>query len=141
MLVRLAADQGLGEAKATMMLYDGYVAKNVVKGFDPLLQSLDQGDSITQWLLGECYEDGKGVEEDVVKAVEWYRKAAEQGNTDAQFCLGECYYTGDGVEKDLVKATKWYRKAAEQGAIDAQDKLNALTIKEHNKGRSRSSEY
>ena len=84
-----------------------------------------QGDAGAQFMLGDCYYRGEGVEKDFAEAVKWYRKAAEQGNANAhsnlaQLMLGVCYKNGIGVAKDYAEAVKWYRKAAEQGDADAQ---------------------
>ena len=39
-------------------------------------------------MLGCCYGDGEGVEQDYAKAAEWLKKAAEQGHPRAQYNLG-----------------------------------------------------
>ena len=36
------------------------------------------------FLLGECYEEGHGVQEDLEKALEYYQKAADKGYRSAQ---------------------------------------------------------
>jgi len=72
-----------------------------------------------QTVLGECYRNGFGVEQNAEEAEKWYRKAAEQGNADAQYELGIWYLDGD----DEKAAVKWVRKAAEQGHMDAQYEL------------------
>ncbi|KXS21184.1 kinase-like protein [Gonapodya prolifera JEL478] len=74
------------------------------KGFAPAMNK-----------LGECYEDGDGVEKNPSQAVSWYRKAADQGHALAQNNLGQCYLDGFGVEKNLTQAVALFRKAADQG--------------------------
>ena len=86
-------------------------------------KAAEQGDTLGQFNLGDCYRDGTGVEKNLTEVVKSYRKAAEQGNADAQFNLGVCYDDGEGVEKSLTEAVKWYRKAAEQGTTEAQFNL------------------
>ncbi len=39
------------------------------------------------YMVGICYDDGKGVAKDEAKAFEWYEKAAEKGHSDAMFYL------------------------------------------------------
>ncbi len=85
-----------------------------------LRMSAEQGDAEAQNLLGVCYENGQGVEQDYEEAARWYRKSAEQGFAMAQANLGGCYYFGNGVEQDYREAVKWFRKAAEQGVALAQ---------------------
>jgi len=70
-------------------------------------KSAEQGDVLTQLLLGMSYELGKGVFQDYAQAAYWYQKAAEQGNTEAQRILGTMYYNGKGVQKDYIKAAYW----------------------------------
>ena len=64
--------------------------------------------------LGNCYYDGKGVEQDYETAVEWYEKAAEQGDMSAQEKLIQCYRNGKGVEKDERKAVEWISRLNDQ---------------------------
>jgi len=60
---------------------------------------------VAQTNLGDCYYNGKGVEQDASKALEWYKKAAEQGNEDAKTKI-KSYY------KDKKASSKRYKKAA-----------------------------
>ncbi len=46
-----------------------------------------KGDELAQFKLGECYSNGRGVEQDYAKAVYWYTKSAEQGNWKAEQAL------------------------------------------------------
>ena len=85
--------------------------------------SAENNDVTAQFILGECYYYGWGVEQDYKQAVVWYRKAAEQGDATAQCNLGVCYDNGQGVEQDHKQAVAWYRKAAEQGYARAQSNL------------------
>ena len=85
--------------------------------------SAENNDVTAQFILGECYYYGWGVEQDYKQAVVWYRKAAEQGDATAQCNLGVCYDNGQGVEQDHKQAVAWYRKAAEQGYATAQYNL------------------
>ena len=48
----------------------------------------EQGNLDAQCVLGYCYQEGRGVEQDYEEAIEWYPLAAEQGNTIAQCNLG-----------------------------------------------------
>lgn len=70
--------------------------------------------------LGNCYAEGRGVEQDWKKAVECYEKAALQGNKEAQCKLGCCYADGSGVEQNVKEAVRWFGKAAKQGFAEAQ---------------------
>ncbi|AUT00380.1 hypothetical protein CLI64_08255 [Nostoc sp. CENA543] len=78
-------------------------------------------------LLGYCYEQGEGVEQDTAQAVDLYHRAAQLGDQFAQFNLATYYATGySNVERDLDTAIHWYRQAAEQGLFAAQHPLAEL---------------
>jgi TPR repeat protein len=82
----------------------------------PLLQALSNvGHAQAQYLLGECYYSGDGIDQDYNKAAEWFRKSADQGDADGQFSLALCYESGNGVEEDIHKAIELYEKAAAGG--------------------------
>ena len=88
--------------------------------------SAENNDVTAQFILGECYYYGWGVEQDYKQAVAWYKKAAEQGYARAQSNFGYCYDVGQGVEQDYKQAVEWYRKAAEQGYEAAKNRLKEL---------------
>ena len=100
--------------------YEKHEYKQAIEYFQTAAK---QGDTDAQYLLGLCYENGRGVPQDYNEAVKWYRKAAEQGDDEAQIYLGYCYENGMGVAQDYIQAFKWYSKAAEQGEAMAQNNL------------------
>lgn len=102
-----------------------FFGANISLGMRYLCVAANNGSAEAQAFLGECYENGRGVDTNETEAVRWYRKAAEQGHARAQDNLGECYYYGRGVDKDYVEAVKWFRLAAEQGLAAAQKNLGA----------------
>ena len=59
--------------------------------FEDIEKSANQGDALSQALLGEAYVNAEGVSQDYKKAFEWYIKAAKQGNVDAQNNLGALF--------------------------------------------------
>jgi TPR repeat protein len=128
LLIEAAAAGGLPLAVVTcrMIWGDHHDKQAAVESFRELA-SVQEG---AKWIvleaqlnLGDCYQNGYGVQKDKAEGVKWYRKAAEQGHSVAQCKLGVCYRNGRGVQKDEVEAVKWYRKAAEQGYSEA---LNLL---------------
>lgn len=92
-------------------------------------EAAEQGDKISQTLLGEMYLYGKGVSQDYVEAVKWFSKSAEQGYVGAYYTLGCMYEEGKGVKQDHAEAVKWFRKAGEQGYADAQLKIDEMKNK------------
>lgn len=43
------------------------------------MRGAKKGNSKSQYMVGECYNNGWGVEIDQIKAKEWYEKASCQG--------------------------------------------------------------
>jgi len=68
-----------------------------------------------QYMLGQCYRCGYGVEQNYTKAMEWYVKASNQGNTDALNDLGYFYSSGHGCVKNLTKAAELFERSADAG--------------------------
>lgn len=84
------------------------------------MNAAERGDADAQYLLGQSYYLGVGIEQDYEKAVYWFKQAAEQGNVEAQYLLGICYVDGSGVPQDYEEAVKWLTFAAEQNHAYAQ---------------------
>lgn len=63
--------------------------------------------------LGQCYEQGYGVEKDSKKALELYEQADEGGDGIASYLVGECYERGTcGVVINPAMAVEKYKLAA-----------------------------
>ncbi|HBK82066.1 MAG TPA: hypothetical protein DDZ41_00460, partial [Flavobacterium sp.] len=103
-----------------------YQQKNYSVAFE-IYNYLAQQDSIKledklniQYVLGEMYEYGFGVQKNFDEAVKWYQKSVEHGCAKSQYALGSMYDLGFGVDKDSQKAFELQYKSAEQGYIKAQ---------------------
>jgi uncharacterized protein len=110
-----AAQQNYSKA----MLNLGRLAENaadLAEAANWYRKAADLGNSWAQFLLGEFYSKGNGVDQDDQEAAKWWRKAAEQGEKWAQYELGTCYATGRGVPLHDQEAVKWWTKAAEMGS-------------------------
>ena len=83
-------------------------------------------DAMGQYLLGTCYEDGKGIEKDLNLAVKLYQSAADAGIIEAQVALAMLYLVGKGVRKNIKKAKELLTKASEAGNEFAKETLNTL---------------
>ncbi len=86
----------------------------------------EQGDAGAQFILGDMYDYGKGVEVDYKEAVKWYGLAAAQGHPHALFKIGLMYDNGEGVPQNHKEAVKWFRLAAKQGSSQAQSRLQSM---------------
>ena len=79
-----------------------------------------------QFLVGECYDYGRGVEENKDTAYQWYKKASDGGYVAAHAYLGCAYENGwYGFKEDKNKAFKLYEKGAKAGDGYAQVQLGA----------------
>lgn len=64
--------------------------------------------------IGNCYENGKGIDIDYYQAVSIYRNLARQNLACGQLGLALCYKFGKGVETDYTEAVRYLRLAADQ---------------------------
>ena len=80
-----------------------------------LQYGVDAEDSRSQYLMGELYYFGNGVERDYEQAAYYYELAAEQGLPIAMNNFGDLYETGLGVEQDYDLAFYWYSRAVVYG--------------------------
>lgn len=96
-----------------------------------LLAGAKLGSFWDAYLLGECYEYGKGVKADEDIALAWYESAAEAGLPEAMNAAGYlCFWNGS-----YEKAVHWLTMAVENGNIDAMINLGALYINGNGIGR------
>lgn len=122
-----------GDDKALYILAKAaYEEQNYDKALK-LLENTENADG--QFLLGEMYRQGLGVEKNQYLAAEWYEKAAEQRKEDAYFYVGYAYQNGylgkryEYINSKIVnyynynKAIEWYEKAAKNGSVAAQNNL------------------
>lgn len=90
---------------------------------DDLSARAEQGDAVAQYILGQNYLSGNGVQRSTAEARRWYLRAAENGHSEAQYEIGYLYERGRSVGKDQDVALNWYRKAAAQENVRAQFKI------------------
>ena len=92
--------------------------------FEKLLrEKAKAGNPFFQYIVGCCYDNGYGVEQNSENAVKWLTLAAEQGDSRAQFKIGCAFDFGKGAEQDNEQAVKWYKLSAEQEHPIAQNNL------------------
>ena len=95
------------------------VSKNVMRAFELMTSSANQGHAEAMGGVGFFYANGIAVPKDEAKAVEWFRKGAGKGGPKAQINLGKMLAEGKGVERNEVEGRKWIKAAADQGQPDA----------------------
>lgn len=119
-----AAEQGHTTALVTLgQLCNGGLQHIAAASFS---RAAEAGSAQAQYLLGQQYAQGLGLEANLWEAFYWYVRAAEQGLAEAQAAVGVAYLHGLGVEKDTALAFDWLQQAAHQGNAQAQWNLGAL---------------
>ena len=101
--------------------YDNEVYENILI---ECTTSANEGDMVSQNILGWVYLNGLGVTKDYSIAFSWITKSAEQGNTWAFGQLGLMYQNGYGVSKDYNQAFTLLTNAGK----DWEKELQALEI-------------
>lgn len=110
----------------TALLNDAWTAYNIgdYKKTLRIIQPLaNNGNPRAQTMLGRCYENGLGVEQDPAVAAQWFQLAAEQNYAEAQLLLAYCYEIGSGVPKNPMEVMNLMTRAAEAGNPEAQFNL------------------
>ena len=118
-----------------------------------LKKKADEGDAEAQWILGNAYLLGRGVEKNKEEAHRLWKLSQQKCNysdlpqnpipqTDAvplvtksaslpdanrQYEMGNACAHGDGMPLDLDHAREWWTLAAAQGNTEAQEALDAYT--------------
>ncbi|KAJ8246888.1 hypothetical protein GJAV_G00256480 [Gymnothorax javanicus] len=102
-LLEDAAASGVREAQAYLgvLLIQGS-ERDEQKAVRYLKMAADNGDSLSQLYLGQCYEWGFGVQQCFRSAVEQYQRAANAGNQQAISILSTLYPAGKGVPEDTT---------------------------------------
>lgn len=138
-----AAEQGHPDA---LMAVHGLLTGGAAAAADACLrQAAERGHAQAQYMLGQRFAAGEGVDRSPEQAHDWLERAALQGNADAQCALGDWYAAGHGAPDfvgaeelgdwraaghgaapDFVQARAWYDKAAQQGHVKAQWLLGGL---------------
>ena len=82
-----------------------------------LLKAEERGNKKARFLLGVCYYEGRGIEQDYYKALSCFRRSIDCGTEEglSYFYLANCYAFGYGLLIDAKKAKEYYGKAMEYG--------------------------
>lgn len=121
--------------------------KKAVKWYRKSLEwdDLDFEDSSVlkaQLVLGDCFYNGKGIQQNYTEAVKWYRKAFKNDSIDLRLVfddelvfnskknLADCYYYGRGIKQDYPEAIQWYRKVSQLNPMEHDLKLKKFDAQE-----------
>jgi len=89
---------------------------------------VEKGKAWAQFMLGQWYDDGRGVDQSDQQAKVLYDLAASQGDATAQYELGIMYKDGQGVDQSYERAAEYYEAAAMQGMAGAQCSLGIFYV-------------
>lgn len=77
-------------------------------------KTVEAGEPEGMYLMGKCYYEGAGIEQDYGMALYWFGEAAAAGDTDSMKELAKMYQNGIGVPVDLEKAREWFEKSCKK---------------------------
>ncbi len=84
-----------------------------------LIDKAHQGNTSAMVILGECYENGAGVEQDSALALQWFRKAADLGDGDGLLRMSRYYLRGTLLPKDTARYFAIRKELADKGHPNA----------------------
>lgn len=103
--------------------WTAYNIGNYKKTISLITNMAADGNPRAQIMLGRCYENGLGVQQDLAVAAQWFQLAAEQNDAEGQLLLAYCYEVGAGVPKDPQQVMNLMTRSAEAGNAEAQFNL------------------
>jgi TPR repeat protein len=114
-LVILMAVAGVDIANACPVVTDKNGNYSPAEHVRCLHEAAEQGDMVSQHLLGSVYFIGDEAPQDYEEAAKWFSRAANQGDSTAQFYLASMYFSGEGVTEDIVCSQMWLILSTAQG--------------------------
>jgi TPR repeat protein len=109
------------------------IAKGDVSGaFQAAEEGKSKGDPACTYLLGQMYEQGKGVKKpDAAKALSLYEEAAKAKVPEAMSAVARCFENGLGAPANPEKGFFYWQMAAEAGDPPALGRMALAEIKGH----------
>lgn len=84
-------------------------------------KAANQGNTKSQFKMGQFHSEGRGVEQNHIKAIYWYERAASKNHLLSLLKLAIIYQDGlHDIEQDHSKALILFKNVANQGFINAQ---------------------
>ncbi len=80
-----------------------------------LLALAEDGHRDSQFILGQMYEQGKGLKKDFSAALSWYETAAKAGHADAQYRMG-LYHINEAPDPNQSLGLYWMQSAADNNS-------------------------
>ncbi|XP_030001139.1 death ligand signal enhancer [Sphaeramia orbicularis] len=106
-LLEKAAAAGLTKAQVCLAsVYSQELVKDECKSVQYLKMAAERGDGTALLLLGQCFENGFGVQHNPQTAIEYYTQAAKAGNQQAKSLLKSTDTRGSTVEDTLLRSIR-----------------------------------
>ncbi|MBO5387004.1 MAG: sel1 repeat family protein [Lachnospiraceae bacterium] len=83
------------------------------------------GNADGHYVVGLCYQHGRGCEQNYEKAADYYMKGAQMGDMNSQYNYG-CLVLSGSIKGDKKEAVEWVEKAANQGYDLAQSSMSTF---------------
>ena len=125
-LRRAAANDHVGAALSLARLLLSMDPPDLDSGAAFCRQAAEAGDGHAQLLLGQLYQEGRGLPRDAREAARWFERAADQGVLTACERLGRLYADDFELQDDFRAAADWFSRAAAGGSAEAIYQLGAL---------------
>jgi TPR repeat protein len=93
------------------------------KAFECYLENSKNGDAMANYMVGELFLNGTGVEIDYKNATKHY---IESNEPLALYRLGQINYYGWGDEINYPASFEWFTKASERGLVEANYYLGSM---------------
>lgn len=119
-------DKGTEEPNSYKQGIALYEKQNFEAAIPYLLEAAERNYAPAQYLLGECYRLGYGVNVDEEEAFQWYKLAADQYYANGLIWVGYCYHHGIGVTQNYTLAGEYYAAAQKAGHKNADDRIGEL---------------
>jgi Sel1 repeat len=98
----------IADVEANQSLWSDYDKKSFSGLLALALPLAEAGSPSAQFIVGELYRSGLGIEKDIEVGVKWLTLAAKQQLPAAYARLSDAYGLGDGVPKDVEKRKELY---------------------------------
>lgn len=80
-----------------------------------LIKQAQENDPKSQYMLGQAYLQGIGVNKDQKMARKWILQSAKSGYADAQYAVAYLFSVQKNIQKTYTEPLEWTKKAAKQG--------------------------
>lgn len=130
----LEAAAAKGDTRAMMLLARHLLGgsngkRDTDRALDLLSRASKAGEVYADYLIGEAYWTGRGLQANPAIAIGYLEKAADAGVAEAQAVLGQAYLTGTNVVIDVPKGLRLTEKAADAGDASANATLAEYMLK------------